>query len=126
MALLDKFRRKREKEEDFVKLGDDLDLDDRGDYGPAGEEKKKSLEQDMSLPTMPLVPPMAPPEPESFAKRDFEVVNLKLSTLASEIEALKHRIAALEGKLNPQRDVPPVPLQGGFGTTAPKDTEWHY
>jgi len=114
MSILDKFRKRKEKEKDFLELDEAMD-EGKNTYGPAGEEEVK--EEDLtSLPAMPEVP--KPPETESFLKKDMEVLNLKLSAIASEIEALKLRVRLIEGKLGLRPDENPVQI--------PKQEEWHY
>jgi len=120
MSLFDKAKKKKDKEKEFLDLGEDLEPKG-GDYGPAGMETPVAKDEDMGLSTPPIGP--SPMHSGSAVNKDIEIINSKLSALKSEIEALRQRVRFIENKLNlgEKED-----LAHKYGTSAPKDTGWHY
>ena len=115
MGLLDLSKKKKEKEKEFLELGDDLDPDS-GDYGPAGAPKQPSGDLAISSP---------PPgfSGGSTTHKDIELLESKLAALKAEIETIKQRLRFIENKLGAGEKEETF---SKYGTPAPKETGWHY
>ena len=122
MGLFDKSKKKKAKEKEFLDLDDDLSPTD-GDYGPAGSKKAAATDDDMGLPGTPPALQLSGPSGGGMASKDLELVNSKLSALKSEIEALRQRVRFIEEKMNLGEK---EGMAQKYGTTAPKETGWHY
>tara|TARA_Y100000310_G_C20596496_1_gene770786 strand:+ start:331 stop:681 length:351 start_codon:yes stop_codon:yes gene_type:complete len=116
MGLLDRTKKKKEKEKEFLELGDDLDPMG-GDYGPAGKPASKPVEG-LNISGPPMGHAMGSP-----VQKDIEILESKLSALKSELEAVKQRLRFIENKLDVGEK---EDMSHKYGTQAPKETGWHY